>query len=346
MARGACPDRDRRWLSAAAAMATTGLMMHGATAPVYGATGGRPDARGAADPRPEPGRDSNRDAAAPATSPRVPLLRPIPSSGEAVPVIGLGTWITFNVGNDPQARDACAAVMRAFFDAGGRVVDSSPMYGSSQPTIGHGLHRAGPAARVFAADKVWTSSGPRGPEQIEASRRFWGVPRFDLLQVHNLLNWQEHLPMLLAMKAAGQVRYVGITTSESRRHADIERIMRSQPIDFVQFSYNPLDRDVEARLLPLAQERRIAVLVNRPFREGALIRQVERHPLPRWVGPELGCDNWAALLLKFVIAHPAVTCVIPATTRVDHVRQNVTAATGAMPDEAVRARIAAHVAAL
>lgn len=339
MTREPRADRNRRRLSGAIAMA--GLMMHGAAAQVSDASGrGTGDGAGAAS-GPRAGRD-----AAPGTSRDAPMTRPIPSSGEAIPVVGLGTWITFNVGNDPQARDACAAVMRAFFDAGGRVVDSSPMYGSSQPTIGHGLQRAGPAARVFAADKVWTSSGSRGTGQIEASRRFWGVPRFDLLQVHNLLNWQEHLPMLLAMKAAGQVRYVGITTSESRRHADIERIMRSQPIDFVQFSYNPLDRDVEARLLPLAQERRIAVLVNRPFREGALIRQVERHPLPRWAAAELGCDNWAALLLKFVIAHPAVTCVIPATTRVDHVRQNVAAATGAMPDEALRARIAAHVAAL
>ena len=177
------------------------------------------------------------------------LSRPIPSSGQALPVIGLGSWITFNVGNDRVARDNCAEVMRNFFAAGGRVVDSSPMYGSSQEVIGYGLgklNNAGQAAPVFAADKVWISSGARGPGQIETSRQNWNVPRFDLLQVHNLLAWQEHLPTLLAMKAAGQLRYVGITTSEGRRHREFEQIMASQPIDFVQVTYNVLDREVEA----------------------------------------------------------------------------------------------------
>ncbi len=148
-----------------------------------------------------------------AAQPRAIATRPIPSSGEPLPVVGLGSWITFNVGNDPVARDACAGVMRAFVEAGGRMIDSSPMYASSQEVIGHGLHKAALAGRVFSADKVWISSGARGREQIEQSRGRWQVPRFDLVQVHNLLNWQEHLPTLFAMKAAGQVRYVGITTS-------------------------------------------------------------------------------------------------------------------------------------
>jgi diketogulonate reductase-like aldo/keto reductase len=271
--------------------------------------------------------------------------KPIPGTGEPLPVVGLGSWITFNVGNDRIARAACADVMRAFFDGGGRMIDSSPMYGSSQAVIGEGLARIGRAAPLFAADKVWISSGAGGPGQIEESRRRWGVPRLDLLQVHNLLGWEEHLPALMAMKAAGRLRYVGITTSEGRRHREIEAIMRSQPIDFVQVSYNPLDREVEERILPLALERRIAVIANRPFREGALLRDLQRHALPPWAA-EMGCDSWAQFALKFIVSHPAVTCAIPATSSVAHVRQNLGAARGRMPDAALRRRMAAHVAAL
>ena len=274
-----------------------------------------------------------------------PMTRPVPLTGEALPVVGLGTWITFNVGDDRVARDACTDVMRAFFDAGGRVIDSSPMYGSSQEVVGYGLARLGMPKALFAADKVWIASASRGSAQVEESRRHWGISRFDLLQVHNLLSWQEHLPMLLAMKSAGRLRYVGITTSEGRRHRDVEAIMRTRPIDFVQVTYNPIDRDVEARILPLARERGIAVIVNRPFQQGALIDSVMRHPLPGWA-VEIGCANWAQALLKFIVSHPAVTCVIPATTRVAHVRENMAAAFGPMPDEALRGRMAADVARL
>jgi diketogulonate reductase-like aldo/keto reductase len=279
-------------------------------------------------------------AAAHAQNTAAPLLRTIPSSGEQIPVMGLGSWITFNVGNDRAARAQCAQVMRHFFDAGGRVIDSSPMYGSSQGVIGDGLQTLAAQQRVFSADKVWTSSA--GAAQIEASRQFWRVPRFDLLQVHNLLAWQEQLPLLQAMKAAGQLRYVGITTSEGRRHGEMEQIMRSHRIDFAQFSYNLLDREAEARLLPLARERGIAVLANRPFRQGALLHQLRRHPLPAWAS-EIDCANWAQFALKFVVSHPAVTCAIPATSDVAHVRENMGAALGRMPDEALRRRMAAHV---
>jgi diketogulonate reductase-like aldo/keto reductase len=275
----------------------------------------------------------------------VPITRKIPSSGEAIPVVGLGTWITFNIGNDRAARDACAEVMRGFFAAGGRMIDSSPMYGSSQDVIGHGLRKLGKADALFAADQVWISSPARGPAQIEMSRQRWGVPRFDLLQVHNLLSWEEHLPALLRMKAEGRVRYVGITTSEGRRHRDIERIMAREPIDFVQVTYNVLDREVEARILPLARERGVGVIINRPFREGALIRQVQRSPLPAW-SAEIGCTSWAQFLLKFVIAHPDVTCAIPATSNVAHVQENMGVASGILPDAAMRARMAKYVEAL
>jgi diketogulonate reductase-like aldo/keto reductase len=269
------------------------------------------------------------------------LTRPIPSSGEAIPLVGLGSWITFNVGNDPPARAGCTQVMRAFFAAGGRMIDSSPMYGSSQGVIGDGLRKLG-ATNVFSAEKVWTSSGARGPAQIEASRKFWGVQKFDLLQVHNLLAWEEHLRTLFAMKAAGQLRYVGITTSEGRRHGDVEKIMRAHPLDFVQVSYNVLDREVENRILPLARERGIAVIINRPFREGDLVRTIMRKPLPPFAA-EIAANSWAQLILKFIISHPAVTCVIPATTRVDHVQENVAAARDPLPDAAMRARIVAQV---
>ena len=270
------------------------------------------------------------------------LTRPIPSSGEALPLVGLGSWITFNVGNDPVARDSCAEVMRAFFAAGGRMIDSSPMYGSSQEVIGYGLKKLGMPEALFATDKVWIGSGARGRAQIEASRRFWGVPRFDLLQVHNLLAWQEHLPTLIAMKQAGQLRYIGITTSEGRRHREFEQVMRSQPLDFIQVTYNVLDREVEERILPLARDRGMAVIINRPFREGELTKKLQRHSLPGWV-KDIDCASWAQVLLKFIIAHPAVTCAIPATTRIDHVKENLRAASDPLPDAALRARIAAHV---
>ena len=270
------------------------------------------------------------------------ITRPIPSTGERLPVVGLGSWITFNVGDDPELRDGCAAVMRAYFAAGGRLIDSSPMYGSSQAVIGAGLRKLGAPSSLFSADKVWISSGSRGPGQIEESRANWAVPRFDLLQVHNLLAWEDHLPTLLAMKQASRLRYVGITTSEGRRHAEMEKIMASQPIDFVQLTYNVVDREAEARLLPLARERGIAVIANRPFREGALIRAVQRHPLPAW-SAECGAANWAELLLKFIVAHPAVTCVIPATSQVAHVKENMGAAAGPLPDVALRRRMVTHV---
>ncbi|MBQ5961499.1 aldo/keto reductase [Massilia sp. ZL223] len=272
----------------------------------------------------------------------IPLLtRPIPASGEQLPLVGLGSWITFNVGRDPQGRAESGAVMRAFFAGGGRMIDSSPMYGSAQEVIGEALQAIKPA-RLFAADKVWIGAAADGPAQIETSRRRWGVPRFDLLQVHNLLAWEAHLPALLAMKRAGRLRYVGITTSEGRRHAEIEKIMASQPIDFVQVSYNVLDREVERRILPLARERRIGVIVNRPFRQGDLTRALAGKPLPGWAA-DLGCTSWAQALLKFILAHPAVSCAIPATTSVAHVRENLLAGAGRLPDEALRRRIVQDV---
>jgi diketogulonate reductase-like aldo/keto reductase len=284
-------------------------------------------------------------AALPLRAQPAPATRAIPSSGERIPAVGLGSWITFNVGRDRALRDNCIAVMKAFFDDGGRLVDSSPMYGSSQDVIGEGLARLARAGTVFSAEKVWTGSGSGGAAQIEATRRLWGLPRFDLLQVHNLLAWREHLATLQAMKAARQLRYVGITTSHGRRHGELEAILQTEKLDFVQLSYSPVDREVEQRLLPLAQARGVAVIVNRAFQEGALLRALQRHPVPAWAA-EIDCAAWAPLVLKFVLSHPAVTCVIPATTKVAHVRQNLAAASGRLPDARMRERIAAHIQAL
>jgi diketogulonate reductase-like aldo/keto reductase len=273
------------------------------------------------------------------------VTKPIPSTGEALPVIGLGTWITFNVGNDAAARDSCTEVMRAFFRAGGRMIDSSPMYGSAEEVIGYGLKKLDMPKQLFSATKVWTSSRSEGSAQIAASERLWSIPKFDLEQVHNLLSWEAHLETLTALKSEGRIRYVGITTSEGRRHDDFEKVMRARKLDFVQVTYNIRDREVEDRILPLATERGMAVIVNRPFRRGALIAQLEKKPLPAWAA-EIGCANWAQFLLKFAVSHPAVTCAIPATSRVDHVEENMAASTGPMPDSTTRARMIDYVKSL
>ncbi|HEX6979898.1 MAG TPA: aldo/keto reductase [Alphaproteobacteria bacterium] len=277
-----------------------------------------------------------------AAAPGAMLKRAIPSTGEQVPVIGMGSWITFNVGDDQALRDERAKVLQTFFDMGGAVVDSSPMYGSSEAVIGYGLARLSNARPLFAATKVWTWLQALGVKQMENSRRLWGVERFDLMQIHNLLNWEGHLETLLDYKAQGRIRYVGVTTSHGRRHDALAKLMAEQPLDFVQFTYNILDREAERRLLPLAAERGLAVIVNRPFRQGELFRLFGRHPLPEWAA-EFDCANWAQFFLKFIVAHPAVTCVIPATTRVDHMRENMGALYGRLPDQQMRARMIRYV---
>ena len=266
------------------------------------------------------------------------LTRVIPSSGETLPLVGLGSSVTFNVGDDTAARNVCTEVMKIFFAEGGRLIDSSPMYGSSQDVIGDGLGKLGHPKHLFSADKVWINDGKKGPEQIQESERRWGVAKFDLLQVHNLMSWEEHLPTLFAMKKEGKIRYVGVTTSHGRRHGDLEKIMESQPLDFVQLSYNAVDREVEERLLPLARERKMAVICNRPFQKGDLIQRVSKAPLPSFAA-EIDCKSWAQVLLKFVISHPAVTCAIPATANPQHVRENIGASYGKLADEAMRKRI-------
>ena len=273
------------------------------------------------------------------------LTRAIPRTGERLPVIGMGSWLTFDVRGDRVLRDRRLEVLREFFDGGGAVVDSSPMYGSSEEVIGYGLTRMANKHRLFSATKVWTLFQSRGVRQMEASQRLWGVDRFDLMQIHNLLDWETHLETLMDWKAQGRVRYIGVTTSHGRRHNAMAKVMAGQPIDFVQFTYNILDRKAERRMLPLAAERGLAVIVNRPFRRGALFDYFARQPLPEWAG-EFDCANWAQFFLKFVVSHPAVTCAIPATTRVDHMRENMGAALGRLPDLETRERMIRYVEAL
>jgi diketogulonate reductase-like aldo/keto reductase len=270
------------------------------------------------------------------------LTRPIPKTGEQIPAVGMGTWITFNVGADRALREQRVDVLQAFFDHGGTVIDSSPMYGTSEEVVGYCLERIARRPEPFSATKVWTLLQALGRRQVEESFRLWGVDRFDLQQVHNLLNWESHLETLRAEKEKWRVRYIGITTSHGRRHGDFADLMAKEPLDFVQFTYNILDREAEQRLLPLAADRGLAVLINRPFRQGHLFDLLQGHALPDWAH-EIGCANWAQFMLKFVVSHPAVTCVIPATTRVDHMVENMGAMRGPLLDDKMRARMARHV---
>lgn len=263
------------------------------------------------------------------------LTRPIPNGSERLPVIGMGTWITFDVTGNPDAMAERGQVLQAFFDLGGTVIDSSPMYGSAEYVLGELLKRTRGRERLFGATKVWTWGKALGVRQMERSREFWGVPRFDLMQIHNLLDWDAHLDTLLAMKTEGRIRYIGITTSHGRRHDDMLDIMRSKPIDFVQFTYNIADREAEAKLLPLAAERGLAVIINRPFRHGDLFGMARGKPLPAWAA-DIDCANWAQFFLKFIVSHPAVTCAIPATSKVAHMRENMGAAYGRLPDARMR----------
>ena len=271
--------------------------------------------------------------------------KPIPGTGERIPVIGMGTWQTFNVGNSTGLRNQRCQVLKQFFDMGGGMVDSSPMYGSSEAVIGHCLDQLGSRESLFSATKIWTPLKNMGVSQVRDSQDLWGISTFDLFQIHNLVGWEGHLETLLEMKDNNQIRYVGITTSHGRRHGELEKVLSSQPFDFVQLTYNIRDRQVEKRLLPLAGEKGIAVIANRPFQRGALIDWCNRHPLPDWAG-EIDCSNWAQFLLKFIVSHPTVTCAIPATTQVAHMTENMGAQTGLLPDGELRKRMIEYVRSL
>ena len=270
------------------------------------------------------------------------LTRRIPSSGKVIPVIGLGTWQTFDVGSDAPARAQREQVLSAFIELGGRVIDSSPMYGSSEEVVGDLITRLGVRSRVFLATKVWTTGKARGIQQMQESLRKLRTRSVELMQVHNLVDVRSHVETLREWKRIGKVRYIGITHYTASSHEDVARLIDRVPVDFIQINYSVGEREAEQRLLPLARERDVAVIANRPFAAGALLRELSTRPLPPFAS-EIDCTSWAQLLLKFVIGHPAITCAIPATSRVDHLRDNMRAGSGPLPNEELRARIAAAV---
>jgi len=268
-----------------------------------------------------------------------PILRNIPKSGESIPAIGMGTWLTFGIGGDVAARQIRVKILQEFFKKGGAMIDSSPMYGTSEEVIGHCLKQIKDTDNLFAATKVWTTGWQAGIRQMLRSQHRWGIKVFDLIQIHNLLDWEVHLETLEGWKAEGRIRYIGITTSHGRRHDELQQILKHEDaIDFVQFTYNIEDREAEQYLLPLATERKIAVIINRPFQAGNLFNSVQGKPLPAWAS-EFDCQNWAQFFLKFIISHPAVTCAIPATSRVDHMQQNMGALYGRLPDAKTRQKM-------
>jgi aryl-alcohol dehydrogenase-like predicted oxidoreductase len=280
-----------------------------------------------------------------------PLLRrTIPKSGEAISAVGMGTWLTFDVGDKLVERTRRLHVLERFFAAGGGMIDSSPMYGRAERLLGDLLPQVDHAGRLFAATKVWTAFSRVGPSQMAESLRLWGrgadgrvagsEPRnFDLMQVHNLLNWAGHIKTLRDWRDEGRCRYIGVTSSHGRKHDEMERILKHEPVDFMQITLNLADRSA-LPLIELAAERGVAVIINRPFDGGLLFNRVGQQPLPA-AAQEVGCANWAQVFLKWILAHPAVTCAIPATTDPAHMDENMGALRGPLPDAAQRRRIAA-----
>jgi len=266
------------------------------------------------------------------------IRRTIPSSGERLSVIGLGTSRTFDVDSDNVVTSPLMEVMQAFFDNDGQLIDSSPMYGSAEAVTGALVKQAKNRQRFFSATKVWTNGKGKGIEQMERSMQRLGVEQIDLMQIHNLRDWKTHIDTLVDWKAEGRIRYIGITTSNGRYHDELEEILLQLPLDFVQFSYNILNRTVEQRLLPIAWEKSIATLINRPYQRGSLFRRVKGKPLPAWTA-EFDCASWGQFFLKFIAAHPAVTCIIPATSKLKHMVDNMAAGYGRLPDEPTRQRM-------
>jgi diketogulonate reductase-like aldo/keto reductase len=281
-------------------------------------------------------------APARAQNPDAMNRRRIPSTGELLPVVGCGTWRTFDVGDDPAALARLADTLTVLFDAGGSVIDSSPMYGSSEEVAGKVLTQLDAHKKAFVATKVWTQGRAAGIAQMQSSMRLFQQAQIDLMQIHNLLDWRTQLATLRQWKTEGRIRYIGVTHYTSSAFGEVEAVIEAEPLDFIQINYAADDRSAEARLLPLAAERGVAVIVNQPFGGGGLLAGLRDKPLPVWASA-IGCESWAQMLLKFVLAHPAVTCVIPGTGRPEHMRDNVRAGFGAYPDDTMRKRIVAAI---
>jgi diketogulonate reductase-like aldo/keto reductase len=299
---------------------------------------------GAAPPRAARSGEGMSDA--PKPSGAAPLhVRAIPASGEKLPVIGLGTSGTFDV--EPAAATAgdVRQVYDAFVAGGGRVLDTSPMYGRSEAVLGALMAARGNRSEMFVATKVWTRGREAGARQIAESMRLLGTKRLDLVQIHNLLDWREHVPTLRRLKDEGALRYTGITHYTVASHAELRQVLEAEKFDFVQLNYSVATRDAERELLPFCRERGIAVLVNRAFEDGKLFQLTRGRPLPPWVA-EFDCTSWAQFFLKYVVSHPAVTCVIPATSKPSNQLDNLRGGAGRLPDERLRARMVEAIAAL
>jgi diketogulonate reductase-like aldo/keto reductase len=275
----------------------------------------------------------------PALAQRTPTVKKIPATGEPMPVVGLGTWQSFDVSADAAARGPLREVLQGLVRAGGRMVDSSPMYGAAEPVVGDLVAGLGIRDKLFIATKVWTSGRAEGVRQMEISFRRLRTDRIDLMQVHNLLDVETHTGTLQDMKQRQKLRYIGITHSSASAHAEVERRLKAGQYDFVQINYSLGEPQAERRVLPLALEKGIAVIANRPFAEGALFRRVKGRPLPPW-STELGIESWAQYFLKWIVSHPAVTCAIPGTGNPKHMADNLAAGAGALPDQAARKRMA------
>lgn len=270
------------------------------------------------------------------------LTRNIPRSGESLPVVGLGTWQTFNAPADKSAREPLKLVLRRFAETGGKVIDSSPMYGNSEAVVGDLASDLGLHNQLFLATKVWTHGREAGIQQMEESFRRFRTHRIDLMQVHNLVDWRAHLPTLRRWKEEKRIRYIGVTHYTASAYGELAEVLQHQDIDFVQLNYSIAEREAERRLLPLAMDRQIAVLVNRPFAQGALFRLARGKSVPPWA-KQIGCATWSEYFLKFIISQPAVTCAIPATSKLDHLIENMRAGIGPLPDGDVRERMARYV---
>jgi len=273
------------------------------------------------------------------------ITRPIPASGEPLPVVGVGTWQTFDVGEDASGRAPLREVLAIFAGAGGKLIDSSPMYGSSEAVVGDLVAGLGLRDRLFLATKVWTSGREEGIRQMEQSFRRLRVQKLDLMQVHNLVDVATHTRTLEQWKQEGRVRYVGITHYTSSAYREVERLLKAARYDFLQINYSLEEPEAAERLLPLAADRKVAVIVNRPFGQGSMFRRVRGKALPGWA-QELGIASWAQFFLKWIIGHPAVACAIPGTGKPEHMKDNLAAGRGALPDEALRKRMAEHFQAL